>query len=110
MNNKSGYYYKENQRNQELEKIRGKINLVLAIFLIIIIIFLICANREDTNSNGIDYDYNYDYDDDYYDDTSSSYVDGCPQNKTWDEMTSHERKACEEYFESKFKSGEWSFN
>mgnify|MGYP004465042085 CR=1 FL=1 len=35
---------------------------------------------------------------------------GCPGKKTWDEMTSKERKACEKYFESKFESGEWKFN
>lgn len=35
---------------------------------------------------------------------------GCPQHKTWDEMTSSERKACEKYFEGQFESGEWSLD
>lgn len=51
----------------------------------------------------------------YNDDNDSSSNSGwsstdCPGNKTWDEMTSRERKACEEYFEGKFESGEWSFD
>ena len=42
--------------------------------------------------------------------SNSNYIKGCPQHKTWDEMTSKERKACQEYFEDQFESGEWSLD
>lgn len=42
--------------------------------------------------------------------SNSNYIRGCPQHKTWDEMTSKERKACQEYFEDQFESGEWSLD
>lgn len=42
-------------------------------------------------------------------DESDNTINGCPGDKTFNEMTKEEEEACRKYFEEKFESGEWSF-
>lgn len=89
-------------------KKNNKVNIFIVIgvvaFLLLIGTFFFQNNKSNVKGNKIDAKPSNNSS------SNSNYIKGCPQHKTWDEMTSKERKACQEYFEDQFESSEWSLD